>query len=76
MVDTLAQLAGPGPALELGIGTGRAAPALASHKVAVHGIDASQAMIEKLPAKPGASQDDQVCCFANCAARLKPAGAF
>jgi len=53
MVDTLAKLAGPGPALELGIGTGRVALALASRGVAVHGIDASQTMIEKLQAKPG-----------------------
>ena len=53
MVETLAKLAGAGPVLELGIGTGRVALALASHGVRVHGIDASQAMVEKLRAKPG-----------------------
>jgi SAM-dependent methyltransferase len=53
MVKTLAKLAGAGPALELGIGTGRVALPLASHGVIVHGIDASQAMIKKLQAKPG-----------------------
>jgi SAM-dependent methyltransferase len=52
-VDRLAELAGPGPALELGIGTGRVALPLAARGVAVHGIDASPAMVERLRAKPG-----------------------
>ncbi len=52
-VDRLAELAGPGPALELGIGTGRVALPLAARGVEVHGIDASTAMVERLRAKPG-----------------------
>jgi SAM-dependent methyltransferase len=51
--DRLAELAGPGPALELGIGTGRVALPLAARGVPVHGIDASAAMVERLRAKPG-----------------------
>ena len=53
MVATLAELAGPGPALELGVGTGRIALPLRERGVEVHGIDASPGMIEKLHAKPG-----------------------
>ena len=53
MVDLLAQLAGSGPALELGIGTGRIALPLATRGVEVHGIDASQGMVAKLREKPG-----------------------
>ncbi|MFE5870936.1 class I SAM-dependent DNA methyltransferase [Streptomyces roseifaciens] len=49
----LAEAAGPGPALELGIGTGRIAVPLAASGVEVHGIDASPAMVEQLRAKPG-----------------------
>ena len=52
-VELLADLAGPGPALELGIGTGRVALPLAARGVEVHGIDASAAMVAKLRAKPG-----------------------
>jgi SAM-dependent methyltransferase len=52
-VDRLAELAGPGPALELGIGTGRVALPLAARGVEVHGIDASAAMVERMAAKPG-----------------------
>jgi SAM-dependent methyltransferase len=52
-VDRLAELAGAGPALELGIGTGRVALPLAARSVEVHGIDASAAMVERLRAKPG-----------------------
>jgi SAM-dependent methyltransferase len=52
-VDFLAPLAGSGPALELGIGTGRVALPLAARGVEVHGIDASEAMVAKLRAKPG-----------------------
>ena len=51
--DRLAELAGPGPALELGVGTGRVALPLAASGVEVHGIDASAAMVERLRAKPG-----------------------
>lgn len=42
-----------GPALELGIGTGRLALALAALGVEVHGVDASEAMVARLRAKPG-----------------------
>ncbi|MCL7971024.1 MAG: class I SAM-dependent methyltransferase [marine benthic group bacterium] len=53
MVDRLEALAGDGPVLELGMGTGRIALPLAATGVPVHGIDASSAMVEKLRAKPG-----------------------
>lgn len=53
IVDTLAGLSGEGPALELGIGTGRIAIPLAAAGVSVHGIDGSTAMVERLRAKPG-----------------------
>ena len=53
-VDFLARLAGGGRALELGIGTGRIALPLAARGVAVHGIDLSMAMVDRLRAKPGA----------------------
>ncbi|HEV2906823.1 MAG TPA: class I SAM-dependent methyltransferase, partial [Actinomycetota bacterium] len=52
-VSFLAELAGAGPVLELGIGTGRVALPLAERGLEVHGIDASQAMVEKLRAKHG-----------------------
>ncbi|WP_369174158.1 class I SAM-dependent methyltransferase [Streptomyces sp. R28] len=52
-VDLLAGLAGDGPALELGIGTGRIALPLAGRGVPVHGIDMSRAMVDRLRAKPG-----------------------
>lgn len=52
-VDQLAQLAGSGKALELGIGTGRVAIPLADRGIAVHGIEASQAMVDRMRAKPG-----------------------
>jgi SAM-dependent methyltransferase len=51
--DFLAELAGGGPALELGIGTGRIALPLARRGVSVHGIDASESMVAKLRQKPG-----------------------
>jgi SAM-dependent methyltransferase len=52
-VGFLASLAGAGPALELGIGTGRVAIPLAAAGVEVQGIDASEAMVERLRSKPG-----------------------
>ena len=52
----LEQLAGPGPALELGIGTGRIALPLAARGIRVDGIDLSPAMVEQLRAKPGGDQ--------------------
>jgi SAM-dependent methyltransferase len=54
VVDFLAELAGEGAALELGIGTGRIALPLAKRGVGVHGIDLSEAMVARLRAKPGA----------------------
>jgi SAM-dependent methyltransferase len=107
--DFLAELAGDGPALELGIGTGRIALPLAERGVAVHGIDLSEAMVARLRAKPGGdripvtigdfattrvdgefsvgylvyntinnltTQDEQVACFENVAAHLRPGGCF
>lgn len=53
MADLLADLAGEGPALELGIGTGRVALPLAARGVPVHGIDLSQAMVARMRDKPG-----------------------
>lgn len=53
VVDCLASLAGSGPCLELGIGTGRIALPLAQRGLEVHGIDASEAMVAGLRAKPG-----------------------
>ena len=50
-VDILAELAAGGRALELGIGTGIYALPLASRGVEVHGIDTSQAMVDRLRAK-------------------------
>lgn len=105
-VDLLADLAGAGDALELGIGTGRIALPLSRRGVRVHGIDLSPAMVSRLRAKPGAdavgmtigdfattrvggtfrvaylvytitnltTQDEQVECFRNVAAHLKPGG--
>src|SRR5919197_6414637 len=52
-VELLAALAGPGPVLELGIGTGRVALPLAARGQRVHGVDASEAMVARLRAKPG-----------------------
>jgi SAM-dependent methyltransferase len=56
VVDFLAELAGGGAALELGVGTGRIALPLAQRGVRVHGIDLSAAMVARLRAKPGAEQ--------------------
>jgi SAM-dependent methyltransferase len=53
VVDFLAALAGRGPALEFGIGTGRIALPLARQGLAVHGIEMSNAMAARLRAKPG-----------------------
>jgi SAM-dependent methyltransferase len=54
-VSFLAELAGTGAALELGIGTGRIALPLRQRGVPVHGIELSPAMVAQLQAKPGAS---------------------
>jgi SAM-dependent methyltransferase len=52
-VAFIAEVAGKGPALELGIGTGRIALPLVERGVEVHGVDASEEMVAKLRAKPG-----------------------
>ena len=52
-VRFLADLAGTGAALELGIGTGRLALPLHGRGVRVHGIDLSPDMVAELHAKPG-----------------------
>ena len=56
VVDFLADLAGDGAALELGIGTGRIALPLAQRGIRVQGIDLSEAMIARLRAKPGGEE--------------------
>jgi SAM-dependent methyltransferase len=56
VVTFLAELAGEGGALELGVGTGRIALPLSRRGVRVHGIDLSSAMVERLRAKPGADE--------------------
>src|SRR5262249_34536322 len=48
-VEVLAELARGGRALELGIGDGR----LARRGIEMHGIDASEAMVQLLRDKPG-----------------------
>jgi SAM-dependent methyltransferase len=53
VIDFLVESAAGGPALELGIGTGRIALPLAQRGVSVHGIDLSKAMVARLRAKPG-----------------------
>jgi len=55
-VEFLAGLADGGRVLELAIGTGRVALPLASRGIAVEGIEASEAMVERLRAKPGGGQ--------------------
>lgn len=52
-VSFLADLAGAGAALELGIGTGRLALPLSQRGVRVHGIELSPAMVAQLEAMPG-----------------------
>jgi len=57
-VDLLAGLAGDGPALEFGIGTGRVALPLAERGIPVAGIELSTAMATRLREKPGADAID------------------
>lgn len=52
-VAFLEQMAGSGPALELGIGTGRIALPLTARGIRVDGIDFSQAMVDQLRTRPG-----------------------
>jgi SAM-dependent methyltransferase len=55
-VDFLAELAGDGAALELGIGTGRIALPLAARGLRVRGIDLSPDMVAQLRSKPGGEE--------------------
>jgi SAM-dependent methyltransferase len=50
-VERIVELAGAGPVLELGVGTGRVAVPLAERGLEVVGIDASSAMLDQLSAK-------------------------
>jgi SAM-dependent methyltransferase len=52
-VETIAELAGGGPVVEFGIGTGRLALPLAERGLTVHGIDGSAEMAAVLRGKPG-----------------------
>jgi SAM-dependent methyltransferase len=54
MADVLAGFARGGPALEFAVGTGRVALALSAPGSAVHGLELSRHMAERLFAKPGA----------------------
>lgn len=66
-----ADAAGGGPALELGVGTGRVAIPLAATGLEVHGIDTSPAMLARLAAKPGG---DRVVPVLGDIAALGPEG--
>jgi SAM-dependent methyltransferase len=55
IVDLLAGLARGGRALEFAVGTGRVALALSARGIAVHGIELSPHMAERMLAKPGAN---------------------
>jgi predicted TPR repeat methyltransferase len=61
-VGFIRDLAGDGPVLELGIGTGRVAIPLRASGVEVHGIDASEAMVARLRAKPGGEDVPVTLC--------------
>jgi SAM-dependent methyltransferase len=52
-VDAIATLAGGGAVLELGVGSGRLAVPLAGRGLEVWGVDASQAMLDRLAARAG-----------------------
>jgi SAM-dependent methyltransferase len=54
MTGLLAGLARGGPALEFAVGTGRVALALSARGIAVHGLELSPHMAERMLAKPGA----------------------
>lgn len=55
-IEFLATLAANGKALELGIGTGRIALPLSARNVEVQGIDAADAMVNRLGEKPGSEK--------------------
>jgi SAM-dependent methyltransferase len=74
----LAELAGAGPVLELGIGTGRVAVPLAAllapNGIALHGIDASEAMVARLRERVGDTSIPVV--IGDMRAVAAPAGAY
>ena len=55
-VETLVELAGGRPVLELAIGTGRIALPLKERGVEIHGVDISDAMVAQLRKKPGGEE--------------------
>ena len=55
-VARLVELAGAGPVLELGVGTGRLALPLAARGLEVHGVDCLDDVLERLRAKAGAER--------------------
>lgn len=55
-INLLAELAGNGKALELGVGTGRIAMPLSAKGVSVYGVEAAASMISRLRSKPGANK--------------------
>jgi SAM-dependent methyltransferase len=59
-VERLAELAGDGPVLEFGIGTGRLALPLRERGIPVAGVDGSSEMIAALRAKPGGADVEVV----------------
>jgi SAM-dependent methyltransferase len=72
-VAALAALAGDGPVLELGVGTGRLALPLAARGLSVAGVDASPAMLTALRNKPGG---DAVTAVLGDMAGVDPPGPF
>lgn len=72
-MEALAELAGKGPVLELGVGTGRIAIPLVERGIEVHGIDASEAMAARLRQKPGG---DKVRVTAGDFAHIEVEGAY
>jgi SAM-dependent methyltransferase len=56
MLESLAELAGPGSALEFAVGTGRVALPLSARGIAVHGLELSPHMAAQLSVKPGADR--------------------
>ncbi len=54
-IETLAELAGGGRVLELGVGTGRLAIPLAAAGLEVHGLDTSDLMLQKMAGKSGSA---------------------
>jgi hypothetical protein len=75
VVGLLAELAGTGAALELGIGTGRIAIPLRRRGVRVHGTF-KLAYLVRNTIMNLTTQDGQVACFQNVADHLEPGGRF